>query len=396
MSEQDKKTPALYEGREQSWVKHEILKDYLLRLALIVGRHSDSITYIDGFSGPWNARGDKLEDASFSIALRMLRQARDQLLTQKQTVKLRCYFIEEDAAAFAQLDEFAKGITDAEVVARNCEFESAIPDIVKFVRDSGRTFPFVFIDPTGWTGFAMKTIQPLLQLRPGEVLVNFMTRHIKRFIDAPEKMRHEEFEQLFGSDEYKQIPQGLNPQDREDAMVQLYMRGLRQAGGFTYACAAMVLHPEIEATHFHLIYATRHPKGVEVFKEAEKRAMALQEAARAEAQQRQRIQRTGQGEMFGAKELAKVNHYAMLRERYTSSAKTLISERIEQHGEIDYDLAWRIALSRPLVWESDLKDWVKGWENDGRLRIAGLKTRERVPHYDKGHRLVRVPPQKST
>ncbi len=38
MTEQDKKTPLLYEGREQSLVKHEVLKQYLRASALEIVR----------------------------------------------------------------------------------------------------------------------------------------------------------------------------------------------------------------------------------------------------------------------------------------------------------------------------------------------------------------------
>jgi hypothetical protein len=36
-------------------------------------------------------------------------------------------------------------------------------------------------------------------------------------------------------------------------------------GGVTRICTAIVLHPEIDRTHFHLIYATRSTNGVQVF-----------------------------------------------------------------------------------------------------------------------------------
>ena len=40
--------------------------------------------------------------------------------------------------------------------------EESVDAILNFVRREGRqTFPFIFIDPTGWTGFAMDTIAPL-------------------------------------------------------------------------------------------------------------------------------------------------------------------------------------------------------------------------------------------
>jgi three-Cys-motif partner protein len=75
--------PSLYEGREQTLIKHFLFGKYLERFAIIVGSWADAITYVDGFSGPWNTRSSKLEDSSFAIALAELRKARDVLKRTK-------------------------------------------------------------------------------------------------------------------------------------------------------------------------------------------------------------------------------------------------------------------------------------------------------------------------
>lgn len=54
-----------YHGREQTLVKHLVLKLYLERFAHIIYSRWDSITYIDGFAGPWNVRTSDLADSSF-------------------------------------------------------------------------------------------------------------------------------------------------------------------------------------------------------------------------------------------------------------------------------------------------------------------------------------------
>ena len=71
-----------YVGREQTLVKHHLLKDYLAALANIVGQKYPSITYVDCFSGPWKAASQRYEDTSFGIAIEELKKARDQLRTQ--------------------------------------------------------------------------------------------------------------------------------------------------------------------------------------------------------------------------------------------------------------------------------------------------------------------------
>ena len=166
-------TGDLYTGREQTLVKHIILKNYLERFAIIVGWHWDTLTYVDCFSGPWKVKSEKFEDSSFAIALEQLRKARD--IHKKQTgktLKLRCFFLEKTPSAYAKLKQFADKQDDVIIETKNKKLENATQDILRFVKEGGPTsFHFLFIDPKGWSGFAMDTIAPLLQLNTGEVLI---------------------------------------------------------------------------------------------------------------------------------------------------------------------------------------------------------------------------------
>jgi len=379
----------LYEGREQTLVKHFILQQYLERFAIIVGTHYDALTYVDCFSGPWKVRSDNLDDSSFVVALSELRKARHTHAQRGRNVRLRCFFLEKSRAAYAKLQAFADGVTDAEIGTRNATLEESISEIVDFVERGGaKAFPFIFIDPTGWTGFAMETITPLLRLNPGEVLINFMTGHIRRFLESPQEETQESFRRLFGSDTFRGKVQGLAQQDREDAAVEEYARKVKQIGGFAHSCTAIVLHPELDRTHFNLIYATRNPKGIEVFKAAEKKAMEVQEAARAEAQQRRRIAQRGQTELFGSQELHDSSHYNSLRDRYLAKSRNTVIQELQARGRLLYDEAWLLALSEPMVWETDLKVWMEQWCDEGKLEVMGMKPRQRVPHKGQGNFLV--------
>lgn len=294
----------LYVGREQSFVKHLILRKYLQRFAFIIGSRYDVITYVDCFSGPWNVQSQELKDSSFSIALEELQAARAQHGIRGKSVKLRCLFLEENPDAYAKLKQFADNARNAVVETRNCKLKDAIEDIVSFVKKGGaRSFPFIFIDPTGWTGFAMDEISPLLQLTPSEVLINFMTGHILRFIESPDEMTQESFVRLFGSDSFRENLKGLTQRDREDAAVEEYSRVVARTGQFPFTSTSIVLHPEFDRTHFHLIYATRNTKGVEVFKEAEKAAMKEMQQVRAEAHKRKHERKMPQAELFDAQVL---------------------------------------------------------------------------------------------
>jgi hypothetical protein len=64
---------------------------------------------------------------------------------------------------------------------------------------------------------------------------------------------------------------------REAAILDVYLRRLKAAGGFTYVATTRVRDPDAARTYFHLAYGTRHPAGIEVFRRCEKRCVEIQE-----------------------------------------------------------------------------------------------------------------------
>lgn len=387
MSKEDLSQSGLYLGREQSLVKHLILQSYLERFAHIIGSWSDAITYVDCFSGPWKERSQELKDTSFSIALEELRKAQQTRQKLGKSLKLRCFFLEKDPKAYAKLKEFADGITDVDIAHKNAALEDSIDDILKFIRKV-KSFPFIFIDPTGWTGFGMDVISPLLRLEPGEVLINFMTGHILRFIESSDLRTQESFVNLFGSTSFKNRLKELEGLDREDAAVEEYCKNVAKTGRFSFVSKAIVLHPEHDRTHFHLIYATRNSTGIKVFKEAEKKAMTEMRHVRAEARQRKSEAKTLQPSFFEPEVLHSTSYFDELRDRYLAKAKSSIIHKLKQAGRVPYDDAWASALSEPLAWESDLNDWIKDWEKTEQLVVQGKRSSRQKPHRGENNILV--------
>ncbi|REJ92780.1 MAG: hypothetical protein DWQ35_11445 [Planctomycetota bacterium] len=369
-----------YVGREQSEVKHLILQEYLLPFALIIGRGHGSITYVDCFSGPWESASTTHEDTSFSIAIGQLKKARARLKRDGIQLDLRAFFIEKDRNAFRRLQQYAQKIRGVEINVRNAELEESIDDICCFVREANRTFPFVFIDPTGWKGFELDVIRPILTLRPCEVLINFMTHYIVRFANNEESK--ESFERLFGSDDFYNRLQGTQGSDRVDEAVFEYRDAVSKVGNFDYAGIAGILNPIRDRSHFHLLYFSRHPRGLEKFKEAERRSMGEMEQLRARAQKSGREQRSQQREFLYADEAPDSTYYLSLRERYLGFAKADVIRLLQAADRVTYDDAWNAWLRYPMVWEKDLKDWVR---ESSKIALDGLGKRERVPKLGRNH-----------
>jgi three-Cys-motif partner protein len=374
----------LYFGREQTQIKHEVLRRYLERFAFIIGHWSKSITYVDGFAGPWNVVSDDWKDSSFSIAASQLSHARDVHRTTGKDFRIRCFFVEARPKSYAALSRFRETQSDIEIETANSELEDVVDDCVRFVRRDPSTFAFSFIDPTGWKGIALDTIRPLLTLEPGEVLVNFMTSHIIRHVSTASVK--DQIAAVFGSHEPLDRIKKLHGMDRVDACVDEYCSVLKSTGRFEHVCPAVVLQPTKDRPHFHLIYATRKDRGLEVFKDIERKAMETMEKARAGADQRKR-ETAGQRSLFDAEEMPQSQYYVQLRERYVGQSRESVRDLIRTRGRVPYDTIWADALRKPLVWESDLKQWLAAWKKEGSIALEGLKN-ERVPKRGKGHYVV--------
>jgi three-Cys-motif partner protein len=159
--------PSDYVGREQAYVKHVVLEQYLLALALKVGQFAKGTTlnYIDGFSGPWHhgVPLDSNRPTSPHVAMTQLRDAREQLRARGVPLQVRGLSVESDADAYARLETLCATWKDLETQRIRGEFEAQIAAAVTFAKGGPKPFAFVFIDPTGWKGFGLRRIKPLLR-----------------------------------------------------------------------------------------------------------------------------------------------------------------------------------------------------------------------------------------
>ncbi|MBX7259081.1 MAG: three-Cys-motif partner protein TcmP [Candidatus Hydrogenedentes bacterium] len=381
--------PDFYDDREQTLVKHVVLRTYLERFAHIIGNWCKSITYIDCFSGPWESRDVALSDTSFGIAIKELTKARDDLRESplKKKMRVRCCFVEKDQTAASRLRSFAESVPDVEIRIVNNTFQASIPEILEFVKADPDTFAFYFIDPKGWTGFDMSTIKPLFANTRSEVLVNFMSYHINRFIRVPDYA--DSFIGLYGCHDFlSRIDEQSSGRDSIEAMVQVYCDNLRKSGAFEFVSSAYVIHRDMDCKHYHLIYGTRNIRGLEEFRKAERNAMEVMEHARNQVRQRRALE-SGQGELFGSEEIQeRWPYYEELRETQLKATRSALFAKLKEDKRVSFDEFWKFSLHFPLVWHSDVSNWIKEWRKSDGLQIVGLASGERTPKFGKNHSLV--------
>ena len=330
------------------------------------------------------------KDSSPFIAADELRRAREDLKNLPRRVQLdvRAMFVERDRQAFSRLAELCKGLEGVEIQPVNGAFEDVVSQAVEFAGAGRNPFAFILVDPTGWTGYGLKAIAPLLRVRPGEVLINFMTKDIIRFVDDEDSSALGSFVDLFGDEKYRDEWKGLAGLEREDAIVDAYCRRVREAGGFKHVVSTVVLHPDRDRTHYHLIYATRSDAGLIAFRDVEAKALPQQQQIRAE-KRRKKDQADDQIQLFEDDVLdASVSDYVTeLMERYGALAEADAESRLKRGRPVPYDDLLSAALQFPTYSEKRLKEWIDDRRRAGHVQVDGLQGREYKPKRGKNHRI---------
>ena len=364
-----------YSGREQTYVKHFFLEKYIERLCYNIFSFRDKIVYVDGFSGPWKNTNEDLADTSFYIASEQLKKIVSGFGSRSGSKKTAaCLFIEKRADSFADLEVFCRQLNGINATPVHAEFEDAVDQVLKFV---SKDISFVFIDPTGWTGFPLEKITPILQLR-GETMINFMFDHVNRFLfdDRPENARS--LDELFGAanwqDEYQAAVSQL--EDREEAIIEVYTKRLRQAARknglpIPFVSSVKIKNPLKERTYFHLVYVTRSWKGIVEFRKVEKTTLFRQEEVRNLVRLRTRSEKSGQNDLFMESVDPAISSNPLIFEK---SRKILLArERLENifalgkrhsmkelYGEV---------LQIPMVWTEDLRAMLLEMRKAGNLKF---------------------------
>jgi three-Cys-motif partner protein len=356
-----------YVDREQTEAKHFILRRYLQELAFKV-LHSWDIAYVDGFSGPWESKAADLSDTSFKIALGVLKDAQAKIAAQtgvRRTV--RCFFSEKDPKAYEQMAAavapFHRPTEGFEVATFRGEFVDAVEEIRRFV---GRSFPLIFIDPTGWTEYPFTKIAPLFLPSKCEVLINFMYGHISRFVKHPDDKIIASLDPILGGPGWQSR---LDPTMKPGPAVEkLFRETLKEAGKFGYVVSTKVDKSTQDRPHFFIAYATRDRAGLKAFRETEYQALRHHARARSAAMTRKRETKTRSGELFADFD---ADYREGSIDDIVAEQKQLAKERLlkllEEARSLSFKLIVDTLLQAFMLRETNVKDVCRELWREGKI-----------------------------
>ncbi len=386
--------PDAYDGREQAFIKHELLKGYLEKLFLILGGAARSdrrieLRYVDCFAGPWGDDSNDLKSTSIAISLQTLDVVRQKLGRNGISATIRALYIEKEPGPFARLQAYLADNTPSGIHAEawNGDFVAKRSDVLQWVGKDA--FTFFFIDPMGWKDVGIGKLKPLLERSHSEFMINFMYDFVNRTMSMPEWRR--EMAELLGD---AISVEGMTPAQREHAILKAYRDNLKRACVDAtrrqfrpHSAYVRVLDREKQRPKYHLVYVTTHPLGVIEFMTISETVDLVQKQVRAELRDAKRERTTRVRDMFGTVVDAEAGH--------ASAAD------VDQFW-LDYlDAGERRVDERAFADILEDKDWFPGDLQASLVRlidagrVVNLDTNRRRPkkplHYFKdGDRLKRV------
>lgn len=365
--------PSEYEGREQTFLKHRVLREYLMAWGHKLGSRSRfravRLWYVDCFAGPWKGRDANLADTSIEIGLRALEDAAATWRGQGHQIRTGALFVEPTNDAFDRLKEYlARQTGGVETHAFHGQFGDHVDEIKRRI---GSDPAFIFVDPTGWRGAAMRFIEPLMGVRR-DVMVNVMFNHVNRFKDDPRAFLRAQMTDFFGLTE-RELPANLH----EEGLIGFYRRQLKERCGLTFAADLAIPHPTSNRTWFRLVVGGNNPAVLDLFRDVE-RQVAGREAGvvREVAARRRREQRSAQPELGFGGTGPDQRYQDMQKAGIDAIADTL--RTILARGPQSFAEVWPALLEQLHVTRSDAAGRIFELVREGEVVASGLGPRERT------------------
>ena len=363
-----------YRGREQSYIKHQFLSQYLRAAAYktLQGR-SSTFNFVDAFAGPWRVSDQDYSDASFDQALRTLEAVRADLgIKGEAGLRIRFFFCEKRSNAVALLREYANDHRRYEIHVFHGSFEDRLYEIQNICREG---FTFTFIDPTGWNIRSGPIIEFLRKLK-GEFLINFMAEHVNRHAG------YENVSKSFGrfladpdwNTEFDDLPSAWGNEQR---VLHLLRKKLKSAGAAKYVADLPILKPNQQRVKMRLLLGTNSMKGLEVFRDTQATVERRENATRDQMLN----ERDSQESLFSHEEIAVIQQHrdGIGCPMFQRQAEARIVELLSETGSATFQILATDILENVPMRLTQIKSLVKRMK-DRKEIYYGLPPRKRVPN----------------
>lgn len=381
-----------YAGREQAYVKHFLLGEYLEIFAHKIGSAYPEVAYVDGFSGPWQNTDETFEDTSFGIALAALTRAKATWKGLGRNLEVSAYLVEKNPTSYAALQGVRTLFPDVEIRTYSGSFIDRAPELLKDI--ASQAFAFLFIDPKGWA-IDMQRIAPLLKRPNSEVVFNFMFDFINRFAGFQKPQVAASLDRLLVEPGWRaQLAAppatGVSQADhRKAVLVDAFAATLRSLGGYTHVAETTVLRPTQDRPLYSLVYGTRSVTGLEVFRDCQIKALREQSQVRGIAKLHAVAAASRQNELFDSlSDMTPDTITDFLDSERRAAGEVLLNLVPSAPSAVRWVEVWPQVLARAIVTRAQVNALAADLRKSGTLIFPDWEARKRVP--DDGYRLYRI------
>lgn len=371
----ERSMPAAYAGREQTYLKHRVLREYLRRWAHKLGSTARygarRLWYVDCFAGPWRSQDADAADTSPEIGLDALEEAIDTWHGGRgATLEGRAILVEAHPGRAAALRE---RILQRDGKVRTEVLEGPFGDHVNTIKGMlGTDAAFLFVDPTGWKGADMAYIAELAGRPFRDVLVNVMFDYLNRSLNAPLPFLREQLQRFFGLRD-DEIPPDLD----EAGLLAFYRAKLKERSGVKWAADLAIPYGDRERTFFRLVVGGHDPEVLRVFREVEESVVGKEAAPVRDSARRRRTEKRTQQTSLDLQAPSLDERYRRMRDedlpRAIDAIIHLVGDEARRFGDV-----WPMVLEGHHVTVRALSAEVTRAAGAGRFVIEGMGERERV------------------
>jgi three-Cys-motif partner protein len=377
-----------YAGREQAYIKHFLLASYLEPFVHKIGSKYDQIVYVDGFSGPWENEGSDYADTSFGIALQALRTAKATWRNQNRNLNVKAVLVEKKERSFRKLLELQPRYPDVEIKPVHGDFRAEVDTILNEIPTNA--FAFVLLDPKGWR-IPIAAIEPLLRRPNTEVVFNFMFEFINRAASMTAADIVQGLDELLPAQGWREALTAVDknysererPKRRREILIDTFRKVLAAHGGYEFVAETPVMRPLKNSMLYALVYATRSPTGIGVFRDCQIKTLREQETVRGAAKVAKEVQTSKQNNFFDTVQDLRPDPLMQILDDERRAAERYLVDLIPANGDcVRWKQLWPRVLERHTIRLTELKDIATRLAKDGSIELRNLLPPKRKPADD--------------
>lgn len=357
--------PESYRDREQSYIKHLFLTEYLREAAFkILQSRSSIFNFVDAFAGPWQVSDDdNYTDASFNQALHTLETVRG-FLTDRglKGLRIRFCFCEKRPEAVERLRAYARRHSEFEIRIFEGKFEDNLNAISSAIPGG---FTFTFIDPTGWD-ISNTEVFRFLKEQKGEFLLNFMADHINRHADYHKVV--DSFGRFLADPEWKKgFDQLSSAMSNEEKVLHLLRQKLKSTGAARFAPSFSILVPRKDRIKMRLVLGTNSRIGLEVFRDVHARI----EKTEIKVRERIRDEPNPQMSLFTSDESAEAQQMVtgVGGQKVEKAIEAFLVTRLTEVASVTFEILADETLEQFPIRLTQLRDLMGRFRDRGLLRF---------------------------